>query len=75
MLGSVLERIGIVATAIVAFLALFPFAGTYGPPERHFSVFGNRVPDDSPWIAVGLGELTLVLLELVRRRAHRGRTD
>jgi len=74
VVGSVLERIGIVATAFIAFLALFPYYGADTDPPQHFSVFDNRVPagpDGGPWLAAGVGLTTLVVLELVRRRAHR----
>jgi MYXO-CTERM domain-containing protein len=74
VLGVVLERIGIVATAFVAFLALFPYYGWDTDPPQHFSVFNNRVPagpDGGPWLAAAVGLVTLVVLELVRRRVHR----
>jgi len=74
MLNSVLERIGIVAMAFVAFLALFPYYGADTDSPQNFSVFNNRVPagpDGGPWLAAGVGLVTLVVLELVRRRVHR----
>jgi MYXO-CTERM domain-containing protein len=74
VLGSVLERIGILAAAFVAFLALFPYYGSDTMPPQHFSIFNNRVPlgpDGGPWLAAGVGLLTLIALELVRRRMHR----
>jgi MYXO-CTERM domain-containing protein len=77
VLGSVLERIGIVATACIAFLALFPYYGVDTDPPQNFSVFNNRVPagpDGGPWLAAGVGLITLIALELVRRRVHRTST-
>ena len=74
MLGSVLERIGTVATAFIAFLVVFPYYGIDTDPPQHFSVFDNRVPagpDSGPWLAAAIGLTTLVVLELVRRRVHR----
>ena len=71
MLSTVVERIGVVVAAFLGFLALFPFSGVDTDPPEFLSVYGNRVPTDSPWLAVGLGVLTLVVLELVRRRMHR----
>ena len=71
MVGTVLERVGITATAFLAFLALFPISGVDTDPPEYFSIFGNTVPADSPWPAVALGVLTLGALEIVRRRLHR----
>lgn len=72
MLRTVLERIAIVVLAFLVFLAFFPFAGEDAPGQA-FSGYGNRVPTASPWLAGGVGVVTLVVLELVRWRIHRNR--
>ena len=39
--------------AIAVFVLLFPFSGTDGQPQMHYSVFGTRVPTDNALLALG----------------------
>ncbi len=43
----------VAAVAVAALVLLFPFSGTFDQPQKHESVLGNRVPTDSPMLAVG----------------------
>lgn len=64
---------------LVAFLLLFPFAGSDTQPPTQWSVFGNRVPSAEPYLAVGVGlaaaGLVLVATSLVRRRRRATHPD
>lgn len=71
MLITAVERAGILVASFMATLALFPSYGQDNIPTEHFSIYGNPVPGFSPWPGIGLGLLTLAVLELVRRRVHR----
>ncbi len=65
----------VVALGVLTFLALFPFMGVDTQPPVHWSVFGNQVPTDSPWLAVAVGVLAAAVTWVLTGRLRvKGRT-
>jgi uncharacterized metal-binding protein len=65
----------VVVLGVLTFLALFPFYGVDTQPPVHWSVFGNQVPADSPWLAVAVGVLVAAVTWVLSGRLRgKGRT-